>query len=237
MVGVWWIGFAQITFKRLPNDRPLKKRVNMIKKGVQELISVWNIIKKKKNILSFLLSYFFYTAGVQTVLYLAATFAEEILQFEFAELIYIIIVLQFVAIIGAYLFAKVSDLAGNKVSLLSMLFIWIIVCYLAYVVESKTMFYWVAGLVGLVMGGIQAISRSSYSKLLDESIEDHTSFFSFYDVLQKIAIVMGTFSFGFIAQITGGMRNSILALTVFFIIGIVILSRTSLQPDFKRKTW
>ena len=104
-----------------------------------------------------------------------------------------------------------------------MLFIWIGICIMAYFVTEKVQFYVIAALVGMVMGGIQSISRSTYSKLIPSETQDTASFFSFYDVLEKIAIVLGTFSFGFIDQMMGGMRNSILVLIVYFAIGIIIL--------------
>ncbi|MFK7934336.1 MAG: MFS transporter [Saprospiraceae bacterium] len=223
MVGVWWLSWSLIPFNRLPADQPIKGQGTLVKKGFEELKKVYGKLKNLTNTKRFLLAFFFYNAGTQTVLYLAATFAEKELQFETQELIITILILQILAIAGAFLFARLSEWKGNKLSLLVMLVIWIAICLLAYLVQGKTQFYGIAAAVGLVMGGIQSLSRSTYSKLLPENTEDTTSFFSFYDVLEKGAIIMGTFSFGLIEQLTGGMRNSILALTVYFIIGIVIL--------------
>jgi len=223
MVGLWWIGFAQIPFKRLPGDLKEKISKNILRKGLKEIKKVWRELKPQTNIRRFLLSFFCYSAGVQTVIFLAATFAEKELSFGATELIGVVLILQIVAIGGAYFFAFVSKHKGNKVSLICMLLIWIVICVLAYHVTQKTQFYVVAALVGLVMGGIQALSRSTYSKLIDEHKEESTSYFSFYEVLEKLAIVFGTFSFGFIDQISGGMRNSVLVLGVYFLIGIVIL--------------
>ncbi len=223
MVGLWWIGFAQIPFRRLPTELKHKINKDILGKGLKEIRKVWRDLKPQKNIRRFLISFFCYSAGVQTVIFLAATFAEKELSFGSTELIVVVLILQIVAIAGAYLFAFVSKHLGNKVSLISMLVIWIIICVLAYHVITKMQFYVVAGLVGLVMGGIQALSRSTYSKLIDEHKEESTSYFSFYEVLEKLAIVLGTFSFGFIDQISGGMRNSVLMLGVYFLIGILIL--------------
>ena len=231
MVGLWWIGFAQITFNRLPKEEsgiPLK---GLVRKGYNEIKNVWKIIKQKKNIKNFLFAFFFYSAGVQTVIYLASTFASEELNFGTADLITVILLLQLVAIGGAYLFAFLAERMGNKISILVMLVIWSLVCVAAYFVTEKGLFYAVASAVGLVMGGIQSVSRSSYSKLIPENTTDTASYFSFYDVLEKIAIVLGTFSFGFINQISGGMRNSILVLILYFIIGILIL----LSVKFEKK--
>ena len=230
MVGLWWIGFAQITFNRLPKDTKQNISSKLLRKGYQELQKVWNIVKNQKNIKGFLFSFFFYSAGVQTVLFLASTFATDELEFGATDLIILILVLQLVAIGGAYLFAAISDWKGNKISIISMLVIWILICVLAYFVTEKIQFYLIAALVGLVMGGIQSVSRSTYSKLIPPNTKDTASFFSFYDVLEKVAIVLGTFSFGFIDQMMGGMRNSILALILYFVIGLLILFTVQVKP-------
>jgi len=234
MVGVWWIGFASIPFRLLPRDPDGKPMERLLHRGVGELRKVWNVAKQAPNIKSFLLAFFCYSAGVQTVLFLAATFAEKELAFGAAELIVVILLLQIVAVLGAYLFAKISEWQGNKFSLIAMLLIWIAICVTAYFVQTTFQFYFVAAAVGLVMGGIQSLSRSTYSKLLPKNTKDTTSFFSFYDVLEKVAIVIGTFSFGFIDQITGSMRSSILLLTLFFLLGLFFLARTSIHPAKKK---
>ena len=224
MVGLWWIGFAQIPFRRLPGDPKDRPKEKLLTRGFQELAKVARTVSKSRNILLFLAAFFSYSAGVQTVIFLAATFAEKELKFETTELIVIILILQIVAIGGAYLFSKVSGWKGNKFSLIIMLFIWVAICLAANQVYNKTQFYILAAAVGLVMGGIQSLSRSTYSKLIPVGTKDTTSFFSFYDVLEKVAIIIGTFGFGFIEQITGSMRSSVLLLAVFFVIGLVILS-------------
>ncbi|MGK0362970.1 MAG: UMF1 family MFS transporter [Saprospiraceae bacterium] len=222
MVGVWWLGFALIPFKGLPQDDDSKPKDNLMGKGFEELKKVWQVIKYEKNIKSFLGSFFFYSAGVQTVLFLAAIFAKAELGFDTSSLILVILILQIVAIGGAHLFAKISDWKGNKFSIITMLFIWIIVCIAASMVQESIQFYAVAAAVGLVMGGIQSMSRSTYSKLLPQGTQDTTSYFSFYDILEKLAIVSGTFIFGITDQLVG-MRNSVLVLTVFFIMGIILM--------------
>ena len=193
MVGIWWLGFAQITFRRLPKDVIIKSGNQLIWDGYREIRNVWHQLREMKNLLRFLTAFFFYSAGVQTVLYLASIFAKEELDFGTTELIAIILLLQIVAIGGAYLFAFISRIKGNKFSLIMMLIIWALICAGAYMVSKKFQFYIIASAVGMVMGGIQAISRSSYSKLIPDDTEDTTSFFSFYDVLEKLAIVFGTF--------------------------------------------
>jgi UMF1 family MFS transporter len=229
MVGLWWIGFAQIPFRSLPKDIPKPPNGHLLTRGFEELAKAASSISHSKNIIFYLSAFFFYSVGVQTALYLAATFAEKELQFETVELIIIILILQLVGIAGAYLFARISDWRGNKFSLMMMLIIWVGICVAAYNVESKLQFYFLAAAVGIVMGGIQSLSRSTYSKLIPSQTEDTTSFFSFYDVLEKAAIILGTFGFGFIEQLTGNMRSSILLLGICFVIGIALLSRVTIK--------
>lgn len=231
MVGLWWIGFSQIPFRRLPKDqlRGSDKISVMAKQGWQEIKKVWRDLQDQVQVKRFLYSFFCYSMGVQTILYVAAVFAEKELAFATDELIYVVLILQVVAIGGAYLFAMVSERKGNVYSLVSMLIIWTVICVLAYLVEAKKEFYYVAALVGLVMGGIQSLSRSTYSKLLPEDTTDTTSYFSFYDVLEKAAIVLGSFSFGLAELITGDIRNSVLLLGLFFVISLVLLLRLKVK--------
>ena len=224
MVGAWWMGFAQIPFNRLPKQTAVGKVDNLLSKGYAELKKVFQKVKKETHTKRFLTAFFCYSAGVQTAIFLASTFATDVLGFSTNELIIVVLILQIVAIGGAYLFASLSGKYGNKKILILILSIWIVVCLSGYLVQDKTTFYAVAGGVGLVMGGVQSLSRSTYAKFIPEGSDDTASYFSFYDVLEKSAIVIGTFVFGFIDQILGGMRNSMLALAVFFIIGIIILS-------------
>ncbi|TXB67685.1 MFS transporter [Phaeodactylibacter luteus] len=224
-VGIWWLGFALIPFRRLPSDERQRNTPGLLRRGFQELKKVWAAVKKEQNIKSFLFSFFCYSAGVQTVLFLAGTFAEKELAFGTAELIVIILLLQVVAILGAYASARLSEWKGNKISLVAMLLIWTAICIVGYFVQEKAQFYAIAAAVGLVMGGIQSLSRSTYSKLIPEGTQDPTSYFSFYDVLEKVAIILGTFTFGFIEQLTGSMRMSMLILGGFFILGLLLLSR------------
>jgi len=229
LVGVWWLGFALITFKYLPKDQRLLSSNNVFKKGFQEIKKVAGELSDKPNVAKFLAAFFFYSAGVQTIIYLATPFAEKILHFEAGEMIVIVIVLQLVGIGGAYLFAAVSNTFGNKKALISMVIIWLVICIAAHFCSGKTLFYFIAAAVGMVMGGIQSVSRSTYSKMIDDDSNDVTSYFSFYDVLYKVAIVAGTMAFGIVDNLTGNMRYSVLALAVFFIIGLVILLGTNFK--------
>jgi UMF1 family MFS transporter len=231
LVGIWWFGFAQITFNRLPdNPYNVKPEGHYLWNGYRELKKVWFELKSISRLKSFLVSFFFFNMGVQTVMYVATIFGDSELHLDTSILIAIVLIIQFVAIGGAYLFSSLSKKFGNIPALIIAIFIWILVCIGAYFcdkrfgVNEQTMFMVLAAVVGMVMGGIQSLSRSTYSKLLPETI-DHASYFSFFDVCDKFGTVIGTFAFGFINEMTGSMRNSILVLGSFFIIGIILLLR------------
>ncbi len=232
LVGVWWIVFAFISFRNLPKDKKLFSNENLLTKGFQEIKKVFGELKYQPELKKFLWAFFFYSAGVQTIIYVATVFAEIILNFESSEMIAIVLVLQLVGIAGAYFFAYISDQIGNKKSLTIMILIWILICVAAYFTTGKALFYVLSGLVGMVMGGIQSLSRSTYSKMLNNKNEDVTSYFSFYDVLYKCSIVAGTLAYGIVDNLTGNLRYSVLALGVFFIIGLILLNMTNFQKAF-----
>jgi len=229
LVGIWWIAFAIIPFKRLPDDEKTSYTGSVMTAGLKEVKKVGGMIWKDKNKVKFLASYFFYIAGTNIVILLASLFASEELAFESSDLIILILLMQFLAAIGAYLFAYISKNFGNKLALMTQLLIWVVVCIAAYYVQGKTNFYIIAVFVGLVFGGIQSLSRSTYSKMITDTKIALTSYFSFYDVLTKLAVVSGTVVFGAVNQITGNMRYSILALSVFFIIGFIIMSTVKMK--------
>ena len=232
LVGMWWISFSQITFNRLPrSDKKVKMNSGVLSNGFKELRRAYSKLKTQPNIKRYLASFFFYFSGVQTVIYLATAFASKILGFETAELIAIILILQIVAIPGAYFFAFVAKWKNTKTSIYSMLIIWSIICLAAYALETKTAFYIVAGFVGLVLGGIQSMSRSTYTKLLDKNEKDLTCYYSFYDVLYKLSVVFGTALFAFLEIVTDNMRYSVLGLMFLFIIGIVIFSGVKIEKS------
>lgn len=229
MVGLWWIGFAQIPLKRLPDDTIPTTRENLLTKGYQEIKKVWRIVRGDANTLAFLFAFFCYNAGVQAVLFLASVFAEKELGFDTTKLIFLVLILQIVAIGGAWASARLSGIKGNKYSIVVMLVIWTGICIVGYFVKSGLDFYLLAAAVGLVMGGIQSLSRATYAKLLPENTPDTASYFSFYDVMDKVSTVAGTFVFGFVENLTGGMRNSVAALAVFFVISLVVMASVRIR--------
>ncbi len=225
LVGVWWIGFSFIPFQLLPETVRVQQSSvrNVWSNGYQEIAKVWHSLKDLPDLKRYLLAFFFFNSGVQTVMYLATLFGTDVLKLESGKLIMTILLIQLVAALGASLFAHLSSKKGNKFSLLTMISIWIGVCFSAYAIETEYQFYALALVVGMVMGGIQALSRATYSKLIPENTIDNTSYFSFYDVTYNLSIVAGTFSYGLINQITGSMRNSALGLALFFVIGMGVL--------------
>ena len=224
MVGLWWIGFAQIPFRLLPDQERNKIDRSILLNGYREIRKVWFSLKDSPVLKKYLTSFFFYTMGVQTVMYLAPLYGTRVLQLTSDKLIITVLLIQIIAIPGSYGFAKLSEIKGNKFSLMVMLFIWIGVCYFAYTVTEETEFYILAAVVGLIMGGIQALSRATYSKLIPQNTIDTASYFSFFDITYNVGIVCGTFAYGLIEHLTGSMRNSTIALAAFFILGIVFLS-------------
>lgn len=223
LVGIWWIGFAQITFNRLPKSIPSEtfgQKRNFISGGFIELKKVFFQMIQMPVLKRFLFAFFFYNMGVQTVMLAATIFGSKILHLPSTNLIVIIVIIQLVAIPGAFLIARLSGKYGNLQALIGVVIFWVCICIAAYYMKTAIHFYILGIAVGIVMGGIQSLSRSTYSKLMPVTI-DTASFFSFYDVTEKIAIVIGLTAFGYIEEITGTMRDSVLSLVVFFTIGLI----------------
>ncbi|ETZ22928.1 MFS transporter [Pedobacter sp. V48] len=225
LVGIWWIAFAQIPFKKLPAGSPNYSSINksVVRSGFQELSKVWNQLRHMRVLKMFLLAFFFYSMGVQTIMLAAAGFGEKTLKLGTSKLIVTILIIQLVAILGAMMMSHFAKKIGNVRVLIYVVLIWIATCVCAYYITNEYQFYGLAAIVGLIMGGIQSLSRSTYSKYLPANTPDTASFFSFYDVTEKMAIVIGLFSFAYIEEVTGNMRNSIIALASFFIIGLLFL--------------
>ncbi len=229
IVGLWWLGFAQITYKRLPNPkRDITNKENVFWKGFGELKQVLKELKKQPSLKTFLISFFLFSVGVQTIILMAGIFGSKELGLETFSLIAAILLVQFVAIAGAAIFSRISKKFGNITALKITIFVWTLVCFTAYFLDKDQAnidyyFYGLGGLIGLVMGAIQSLSRSTYSKMLPET-EDHATYFSFYDVTEKIAIVVGMVTFGLLISITGSMQKSVLSLAVFFTLSFIVLS-------------
>ncbi len=229
LVGIWWWGFAQFALFRLPKRMMIQKekKKNLLIGGYRELHKVWTQLKQLPVLKRFLMAFFFYNMGVQTVMLAATMYGKSELQIPTINLIVSILIIQIIAIPGAFLISKLSEKIGNFKTLMLCVLFWMLLCIGGYLlpVGGTIQFYLLASMVGFVMGGIQSLSRSTYSKLIPKT-NDTTSFFSFFDVTEKIAIVIGMFSFAGITDITGSQRNSVLTLVVFFIIGFWGLKMT-----------
>ena len=230
-VGIWWALFSQYSFYFLPEGTSSGHKVTkaVVFNGIKELKVVWKQLKQNLRLKRYLYAFFVFSMAVQTIMLIAVYFGEEEINWGDAEakttgLIVSILVIQLVAILGAFLTSRASAKFGNIKTLIVVNFIWMALCFYAYFMETPMQFYIAAGFVGLVMGGVQSLARSTYSKFLPET-EDTTSYFSFYDVAEKIGIVIGMAIFATIDQISGSMRNAILFLFVFFLWGIILLYR------------
>ncbi|WP_159020032.1 MFS transporter [Algibacter sp. L3A6] len=237
-VGIWWALFSQYSFYFLPKGTKSGHKVTraVIFNGLKELREVWKELKQNLRLKHYLYAFFVFSMAVQTIMLVAVYFGEEEISWgtdseKTMGLIVSILVIQLVAILGAYVTSKASAKYGNIKTLIAVNFVWMFLCFYAYMMHTPMEFYIAAGIVGLVMGGVQSLGRSTYSKFLPET-EDTTSYFSFYDVAEKIGIVIGMVIFATVDQITGTMRNAILVLVVFFIGGIILLFRV---PDENKR--
>jgi len=232
-VGLWWAGFAQFAFRVLPDDQYGRRpQGNIIANGYRELRKTWKELQSTKRLNSYLMAFFVLNMGIQTVMYLAVTYAKEeikdvdasgaVVPIGDASLIISILLIQLVAVAGAFLFVWLSKRFGNVGALMLGAAAWILLCVGAYSIHWANEFYLLACGVGLVMGGSQALSRSTYSKFLPETI-DHASYFSFYDVSYYLSTVLGTFAYGLVYQLTGDLRNTVIIIGSFFIVGLILL--------------
>jgi len=232
-VGLWWIICSQYTFYFLPEPSEKKKIVkDVILNGFRELLFVWNELKNILVIKKYLIAFFIYSSALQTVLLIAAYFGEQEINWPKDEktigLIVSILLIQLIAIFGAILTSKLSEKFGNIFTLIILNIFWAFLCIGAYFITEPNEFYVAAALVGLVMGGIQALSRSTFSKMIPDT-ENTTSYFSFYDVSQKVSIVFGMTLFAFLDQLTGSMRTSILVFILIFLIGAYLLKSIKIK--------
>lgn len=224
-VGIWWAGFAQIPFYHLPKDEKKAFKSRFLKNGFLQLKSVFLKVKESKYLKRFLLAFLMYDMGVMTVIYVATLFANHELNIPRAGLITTLLLIQLIAIPGSYLASKLSERFGNTIALRIEILLWTCVPVAAYFTTTANQFYAIACLVGLVMGGIQSLSRSTFAKFIPEAEEQTSAYFAFYDITEKIAMTLGTFIFAFILDQTGNMRNSLLFLIVLFVIGFLLLTR------------
>lgn len=236
-VGIWWLVFGHYSLKRLPRNIYGRRATgNVFTNGYKELQKSFNVIIKMRVLRLFLGGFFFYTMGLLTVMYLAPSYGEKVLKVPETLLIATVMGIQLLGVVGSLAFARLSKYMGNINALLVGLVAWVLICVWGYFIQTPTEFVAVACSVGMVMGGMQALSRSTYAKFLPPS-QDNTSLFSFYDVMEKMAAFIGTVSYGFIEEFTGSMRNSLLGMSVFFAVGVLFLFwilREQTEPKAER---
>jgi len=224
--GLWWALFAQYTFRHLPHETPRREPGwAWLFNGYRELRKVLGELAQQRVLKRYLIAFFFYSAGVQTVMYVAAIAADQVLRLPADNLIITILIIQLVAIAGAYGFAALSRRYGNLKTLMGAVVVWVGICFWCYAVQGAQELYALATLIGLVMGGIQALSRSTYAKLIPAQTPDTVSYFNFYDGLEKLSIVSGTLMFGLVTQLTGKLRSTFIVLAFVFGVGLLFLSR------------
>ncbi|MCB0634647.1 MAG: MFS transporter [Lewinella sp.] len=223
LTGLWWLGFAQIPLRVLPpglyNHKPKKKS---LMNGYRELLKVWQQLKSRQRLRSFLFSFFFYIMGVQTVMFMASSFGAKEIHLGLTQLITTVLLLEYLGIGGAFLFAWISKKAGNLRALMLAVAVWILICIGSYFIVTPLHFYIAAFFIGIVMGGIQSLSRSTFAKMIPKT-GNNAGYFSFYDVCEKVAMMFGLVLFGYLDNLTGSMRNSIIALATWFTIGLILL--------------
>ncbi len=222
-VGIWWLSWGEFALYRLPSGVSIlmKKNKGYIKESYVRLFLVLKEFNKIKGLNRFLMGFFFASAGVQTVILIASLFGTKVLGLESSSLILTILLIQFVAILGSWLFAKLSYQFGNIRSLILASGLWVVICLLAFFVNSEFQFYLLGASVGLVMGGLQSLGRSTFSKMLP-SEDEHVTYFSFFDIAEKLATVLGMVSVGWVETVTGDLRLSPLVLSVFFLIAMFL---------------
>jgi UMF1 family MFS transporter len=223
LTGLWWMGFAQITFNKLPKGIYVKKpEGHYLLNGYRELLKIWRRLQSERKLRTYLLSFFFYIMGVQTVMFMAASFGEKEVGLHMTQLIVTVLLLEYVGIGGAFLFAWISRKLGNLPALTIAVVVWVFICLGSYFITTPFHFYLAGFFIGMVMGGIQSLSRSTYSKFIPKT-ENNAGYFSFYDVCEKLAMMSGLLMWGYLDDLTGSMRSSIFALGLWFSIGLALL--------------
>lgn len=223
LTGLWWLGFAQIPLRVLPAGLYQNKpKERSLMNGYRELRKVWEQLKSQPRLRSFLFSFFFYIMGVQTVMFMASSFGDKEIHLGLTQLITTVLLLEYLGVGGAFLFAWISKKVGNIRALMLAVFLWIGVCVGSYFIITPFHFYIAAFFIGIVMGGIQSLSRSTFAKMIPKT-GNNAGYFGFYDVCEKIAMMCGLLMFGYLDNLTGSMRNSLFALATWFTIGLILL--------------
>ncbi len=160
--------------------------------------------------------------GMQTVMFMASSFGEKEIHLPMISLVITILLLEYVGIAGAFLFAWISKKIGNISALTIAVTLWIVISIGSNFIQTPMHFYIAGFWIGMVMGGIQSLSRSTYSKFIPKT-ENNAGYFSFFDVCEKLSMMFGLVMWGFLDNLTGSIRNSIFALAIWFSVGLILL--------------
>jgi UMF1 family MFS transporter len=193
---------------------------------------VWNTLshlKNYKNLATFLLAYFFYIEGVNTIIFFSGNYASTTLGFSETELLIFFLTVQTTAIAGSVILGIVADSIGQKKTIMITLVMWLITVLIAFLVHDKNGFYVVGLIAGAAMGSSQSTSRSLMSKLTPP--EKKTEFFGFYSLFGKSSAVIGPLVFGLVSFISGDQRLAIISIGFFFVVGLLILTQVK-DPDY-----
>lgn len=236
LTGIWWMGFAQIPLRRLPSGiNPAHSTTKGLTQGYKELVKVWNRIRTQPSLRMYLFSFFFFIMGVQTVMFMASSFGEKEVHLSVTQLIITVLLLEYLGLAGAFLFAWISKKTSNETALTIAIITWIVICAGSYFIVTDIHFYLAAFFIGLVMGGIQSLARSTYAKMIPQT-GNNAGYFSFYDVCEKSAMMCGLVMWGSLDNFTGSMRNSIIALGSWFVVGLILLLRMKRLKNAEKNT-
>jgi UMF1 family MFS transporter len=231
--GLWWGLFTLVPFRGL-RDRPAadpdpQVGGGLVRASFGQLRRTLTHLRGYPQTGLFLLAYLFFNDGVQTVIYASSIFGQEELGFDASQLMITILLVQFVAFFGALAFGWAAGRIGAWRTVLSSLGLWCVVVAAGYLVPAHQfmIFLALATLIGLVLGGTQALSRSLYSQLVPRGRE--AEYFSLYQAAERGTSWLGTLLFGFLFQVTGSYRTAIVALVVFFVVGGILLSRVDVR--------
>jgi len=203
--------------------RKIEKPESYFAIGIKRVWTTLTHLRHYKNLALFLLAYFFYIEGVNTVIFFSGNYAQTTLGFSTSELLVFFLTVQTTAIVGSVVLGIVADSIGQKKTIVISLFMWLITVVLAYLVVDKTMFYAVGLIAGAAMGSSQSTSRSLMTKLTPP--EKKTEFFGFYSFFGKSSAIIGPLVFGMVSFISGSQRLAIISLAFFFIVGLIILTK------------
>lgn len=230
MAGIWWAGWTLFTVKFVKESRLGEGRGtgnaqlqwhDYLKIGISRTIATAKKVRRFKHLTLFLIAYLVYNDGIHTVSTMATIYGTQELGLSTTVLMVTLLAVQIIAIGGALVFSRIANLLGTKRTIMLTLLLWSGVVTYAYFTQTATEFFLLGAVVGLVLGGSQALSRSFYGAMIPE--EASAEFYGFYSVFSKFSATFGPLTFAFIAQVTGNARLSIISLMVFFIVGLVLL--------------